>query len=536
MKKISIIFMTLFVLAACSKDDDNDNGSDAKKSDAKEITAFTFLASENEALDEDVKATIDKEKKTIMALVPSGTNTTSLKPTLTLSDKATVDPKDKTTTDFSKEVIYTVTAEDGSKQKYPVNVSTAKSSAKEIISFVFKGGYNNGIDEDIKATIDNEDNTIMATLPSDADLTSLKPTLTLSEKATVNPKDKAEVDFSDDVAYTVTAEDGSTQEYVVSVSKPKSGAKEIISFVFLANDNGSLVNDVMATIDKDKKTIIAQIPSGTIIKELKPSISISTNATINPKTKAGIDFNDEVVYTVTAEDGSKMAYTVIVGFPQNEIDREALVALYNANPGNTMGWDLKSKDISRWEGITLRNNRVWRLILRKKGIISLPPEIGKLANLETLDLSDNELENIPKEIGELRQIETLRINGNSQIKKLPNEMKSLTKLRTLSLYGIKFSEIPELVWELSNLTNLNIGNTNITRVSPRIGNLKKLDFLTLSKNRKIRTLPSEMGNLENLRVINSYDTDLLYDFPDEVCKLVWEKGLIITSNYLYCIK
>lgn len=59
--------------------------------------------------------------------------------------------------------------------------------------------------------------------------------------------------FTDAVTYTVTAENGSTQNYAVTATS-MSGAKQITSFVFLLTNNPIEVN-VVATIDEENKTI-----------------------------------------------------------------------------------------------------------------------------------------------------------------------------------------------------------------------------------------------------------------------------------------
>ncbi|WP_320019542.1 endonuclease [Labilibaculum manganireducens] len=84
-----------------------------------------------------------------------------------------------------------------------------QSSAKTITSFVIDG----------KAGTLNEDaHTIGVTLPESTNVTALSPVIEISDKATVLPASGASQDFTNPVTYTVTAEDGSSQEYVVAVS------------------------------------------------------------------------------------------------------------------------------------------------------------------------------------------------------------------------------------------------------------------------------------------------------------------------------
>ena len=89
----------------------------APKSPAKDITAFAF-----NGITPTVNCTIDATTKVISGTLPASADLTKLIPTLTLSPKATVTPATGVTQDFSKEVVYTVTAEDASTVVYKVNV------------------------------------------------------------------------------------------------------------------------------------------------------------------------------------------------------------------------------------------------------------------------------------------------------------------------------------------------------------------------------------------------------------------------------
>ncbi len=118
MKKITNIAFSIIIcslILACSKSDDATPAP--TKSTAKSITAFVLSS-----LTPNVNATIDEANKAISAIVPVGTDLTKLNPTITISDKATVSPESGTVQDFSKSVVYIVTAEDGSKQGYTVTV------------------------------------------------------------------------------------------------------------------------------------------------------------------------------------------------------------------------------------------------------------------------------------------------------------------------------------------------------------------------------------------------------------------------------
>jgi eukaryotic-like serine/threonine-protein kinase len=130
----------VFLAMACSKEDVPTTTTPmptptptVTKSSAKDITKFSFAA-----LSPAVDATIDASTKAITATVPAGTDVTKLVPTITISDKATVSPATGVAQDFSKEVSYTVTAEDASTVVYKVNVTKEVPQAQN--DMVFYGG------------------------------------------------------------------------------------------------------------------------------------------------------------------------------------------------------------------------------------------------------------------------------------------------------------------------------------------------------------------------------------------------------------
>ncbi|QCW98938.1 hypothetical protein FGM00_01955 [Aggregatimonas sangjinii] len=116
--RLIILFVMAFGFTSCTKDDDS-LPQKIMKSSEKQITSFMFLLGNN-PVDIDVVATIDEEKKTILATMPIGCDITALIPEIGLSAQARVDHT--SVQDFTKPVAYTVTAEDGSKVIYMVTI------------------------------------------------------------------------------------------------------------------------------------------------------------------------------------------------------------------------------------------------------------------------------------------------------------------------------------------------------------------------------------------------------------------------------
>jgi preprotein translocase subunit SecB len=186
----------------------------APLSSACDITAFSFS---NPA----VTGTINSNN--IALTVPSGTNVTNLIATFTSSAKSnvkiggTAQVSGTTPNNFTSPLTYTVTAEDGTTKTYTVNVTIAAplSSACDITAFSFSNPAVTGI---INA------NNIALTVPSGTNVTNLIATFTSSAKSNVKIGGTAQVsgttpnNFTSPLTYTITAEDGTTKTYIVTVT------------------------------------------------------------------------------------------------------------------------------------------------------------------------------------------------------------------------------------------------------------------------------------------------------------------------------
>lgn len=104
---------------------------------------------------------------------------------------------------------YTVTAEDGKVRTYTVTITrTAVARGRQILSFTY--GAAAGVIDQVNGTITME-------LPAGTG-TTFAPTIQVSDFATVTPASGETQDFSKPVIYKVTAQNGSTNTYTVTVT------------------------------------------------------------------------------------------------------------------------------------------------------------------------------------------------------------------------------------------------------------------------------------------------------------------------------
>jgi len=173
-----------------------------------------------------------------------------------------------------------------------------KSSGKEIVSFKIENQIGDSKKDSAAATI-------AIVMPTGTDLSKIKPTIVVSDKANISPVSDVETNFANGaVEYTVTAENGSTRKWSVSVVNAKRSDADILGFAIL---NQSFPT----TYTTDSVYIL--MPTGSLLTALMPTITTSPDATISPLGSVATDFSKGAVnYTVTAADGTVKIWKVKV--------------------------------------------------------------------------------------------------------------------------------------------------------------------------------------------------------------------------------
>ena len=160
--------------------------------------------------------------------------------------------------------------------------------------------------DSVYGTVDEDNKMVRLDFPAGTDVTHLTPTIIISNYATIEPKSGVTQDFTNPVYYTVTAMSGATSQYMVeAIVHDADNEKSILSFRFDALDEDGIIDEVA-------RRISFVLPAETDVTQLVPTIEVSEGATVEPASSVPQDFTNPVTYTVTAQNGTTAAYTVMV--------------------------------------------------------------------------------------------------------------------------------------------------------------------------------------------------------------------------------
>ncbi len=163
----------------------------------------------------------------------------------------------------------------------------------DIISFSIDGK---------EATIDATKQTIKLLMPPGSDLTTLEPSIAISDGAIIKPASGVAIDFTNSttspIEYRVFNKN-LYNTYKVTVEETRA---KITLFK---------VGNVIGNIDEATRTITLYFTIGTDITALVPTIQYTEGAVISPTIGTAVDFTNPVVYTLDYA-GASFQYTVSV--------------------------------------------------------------------------------------------------------------------------------------------------------------------------------------------------------------------------------
>ena len=169
------------------------------------------------------------------------------------------------------------------------------------------------------------------------------------------------------------------------------------------------------------------------------------------------------------------------------------------------------------------------LELTDSEVTELPEEFGRLVSLRVVILHRNQLQTLPDSFGQMNRLEIAEIDFN-QIEQLPEDLSGLINLRVLGLGDSRLSTLPQSIGELTAMEELYLGANQLTELPDEIGNLERLETFQITRN-QVRALPSTIGRLSNLRHL-AVESNQLTELPSEIGQMTELIELGVSNNQL----
>ncbi|XP_073144346.1 probable LRR receptor-like serine/threonine-protein kinase At2g24230 [Henckelia pumila] len=160
-----------------------------------------------------------------------------------------------------------------------------------------------------------------------------------------------------------------------------------------------------------------------------------------------------------------------------------------------------------------KGESVVKLELPGLGLFGVIPDstLGKLANLETLDLSNNSITALPSDFWSLGTLKNLNLSFNQISGRLPSNIGNFGQLQSLDLSLNHLSgSIPEAISSLENLLVLNLSGNGFESTIPLgILQCRFLVSIDLSANKLRGSLPNGFGGaFPDLRFLNLAENEI----------------------------
>lgn len=285
---------------------------------------------------------VDGSNGTIKLNLPVGTTLTSLSPKVDYAGEGFYYTVNGQRSDQTEKIDFTQTiglvvysTKYGTEATYDVSVTAEKSAENDILSY--KIG-------DAVGTVSGS--SVSITIPYATDLTTAEPEITVSEFAEVTQK-PAELQVGEN-HYTVTAENGAKQDYIVTItSTPVATGRQIKSFRYGGYE---------AAINEGTAEITLTLPKG-ISPVFAPTIEISEFATVSPASGEVQDFSSPVKYKVTAQNKASKTYTVKVTISSEAAPNEYIGNLEQVRDNIITRYRSEANDDWEWMDLGFYENR-----------------------------------------------------------------------------------------------------------------------------------------------------------------------------------
>ncbi|MBD2769341.1 hypothetical protein IC235_15745, partial [Hymenobacter sp. BT664] len=188
-----------------------------------------------------------------------------------------------------------------------------------------------------------------------------------------------------------------------------------------------------------------------------------------------------------------------------------------------------------WYGVMVSQGDVTQLVLNNNGLRGpLPADLGRLTQLELLQLSHNQLTGpLPEPWGGLTVLANLNLSYNELSGDLPAALSQCTRLNYLDLAHNRFTGSLRPLVGLVNLAITNESDNQFSGPLPaELGQLTQLNYLYLSNNRLSGPLPATLGAQSTLFHLTLHGNRLSGTLPAAVLTRPALRLLTLAANEL----
>jgi NB-ARC domain/Rx N-terminal domain len=193
------------------------------------------------------------------------------------------------------------------------------------------------------------------------------------------------------------------------------------------------------------------------------------------------------------------------------------------------------------------------LLVRVLGLIgsnvdALTSSSCRLKHLRYIGIKEVDFEELPDSICLLYNLQTLKLSYCYRLRELPSNISNLVNLRYLHISYAGIEKLPSTLWQVDNLQMLHLEECSYLKlIPPGISGLRNLHILRLKSCRNLYELPSDIGTLINLKIldlsfsgIRTFPASLRLVLKSSKLDLVGAPKSLRTSFsldqvYLYCI-
>lgn len=155
--------------------------------------------------------------------------------------------------------------------------------------------------------------------------------------------------------------------------------------------------------------------------------------------------------------------------------------------------------------------------------------VFQLSGLNLLNISDTCLTTIPDDIKRLVNLQSLLLFGN-KLQEFNDNITSLPKLKVLDLSRNQLKVIPESLNKMKELTSINFSSNQIESM-PKLGDFPNLIIVDVSNNKLTSFLDIEDANLPHLTDLKAQG-NAIESIPSYVIRLPSLKNFDIGENQL----